>query len=82
LVSAAFVALTTQLFPAAPGVIEKVEPELLSVQSPLTLVNVMAPVPDPPLVLKVSGTPKVALVELVILKALWETLLMVNVASS
>lgn len=63
-------ALTTQLFPAAPGVIEKVEPELLSVQSPLTFVNETLPVPDPPLVFKVSVSPKVALEGLTIVRPL------------
>ena len=58
------------------------DPEVFSVQSPLTLVKVIAPVPEPPLVVNVKVEPKVALVELVILKALWLTLEIVKSALS
>ena len=44
--------------------------------------KVIAPVPEPPLVVKVKVEPKVALVELVILKALWLTLEIVKSALS
>jgi hypothetical protein len=68
------VAVTTQLDPASPGV--RVELEIVQVP---VFEYVTLPVPEPPVVERVSVLPKATVAELSIVKELWFALFIVMV---
>ena len=72
--SAAFVAVITQLDPALPGVSVVLEIVQVPVFEYVTL-----PVPEPPVVERVSVLPKATVAALSIVKELWFALLIVIV---